>query len=194
MVSQAQADYSLNMGLHVFILFTFLTIFFFAYISKISKKTIQGALDDVIDKQIGNFMTQVDNWDNKLNPDMQHIKWKEVDKLAQKIIDNAKGDLPEIKENNKRLLINSMVMIGSLLLLLIGMYVYFRFFKGYDVHVRQIFMENLVIFAFIGLIEFEFFTHIASKYIPVTPDFVTTTILERIKERVSHSLLDKKNN
>lgn len=191
MVSQAQADYSLNIGLHVFILFTFLTIFFFAYISKLSKKSIQQAFSSIIDKQVAKLLTQVDHWDKKLK--QVNVDWKEVDKLAKKIVANAQGELPEIEKNNKRLKIVSLVMIVSLLALLIGMYVYFKFVKGYDVHLGRIFMENIVIFAFIGAIEFYFFKNIASKYVPVTPDFVATSILERVKDRVSHSLLDKKN-
>ncbi len=193
MVSQAQANYSLNIGLHIFILFTFLTIFFFAYISKLSKKSIQEELGGIIQKQVGSLLTQIDKWYKKISP-VTSINWNKANKLAQKIIDNSRGELPEIKQNNKRLKIVSVVMIGSLLLLLISMYVYFRFAKGYDVHIGNIFIENIVIFAFIGMIEFTFFTNIASKYIPVTPDFVTTTVLERIKYNISQSLLDKKNN
>ena len=44
--------------------------------------------------------------------------------------------------------------------------------------------ENIVIFVFIGAIEAYFFMNIASKYIPVTHDFVATTVLERIKNNI----------
>jgi hypothetical protein len=192
MVTQSEASYAINISLHVFILFTFLTVFFFAFISKLSKKSINDALGGIIDKQVGNLLTNVDTWDKKIAPKTYpNIKWAEVNKLATKIEANAQGELPEIVANNKKLKIIGWMMIGGLLLLLIGMYVYFRFVKKYDVNIGHIFAGNAIIFAFIGIIEFLFFTKIASKYIPVTPDFVATTLLERIKYHVSHTVLDK---
>jgi len=192
MVSQTQANYSLNIGLHVFILFTFLTIFFFAYASKLEKKSIQNALGGIVDKQIGKFLTQVDVWDKKLKPDSYpNVNWNAVNNLAKKLEKNSQGELPEIIKNNTRLKWIGMAMVVILFVLLIGMYAYFKMVKKYDVHLGRIFTENLVIFAFVGVIEFLFFKHIAAKYIPTTPDFVATTILERVKYRTSYALIDK---
>lgn len=185
MVSQAQANYSLNISLHVLILFTFLTIFFFAYISKLSKKSIQNAMDGMINQQVGKLLTEIDKWDKTLNSDSLTINWGEVNNLAQQIIDKSQGEMPEITANNKKLQIVGMTMIGSLILLMIIMFVYFRYIKGYDIHVGQIVAENFVIFLFVGIVEFGFFMYIASKYIPVTPDFVAISALDRVKENLN---------
>jgi hypothetical protein len=185
MVSQAQANYSLNISVHLLILFTFLTIFFFAYISKLSKKSIQDAMDGLINQQVGKLLTGIDNWDKKLNSDYPTIKWKEVNKLAKQVIDKSQGEMPEITDNNTKLQFIGMTMIGSLVVLTIGMFVYFRYIKGYDIHIGQIIAENFVVFLFVGVIEFAFFMYIASKYIPVTPDFVATSALDRVKTNLN---------
>lgn len=191
MVSQSQANYSLNIGLHVLILFTFLTIFFFAFASKLAQDSIQSALGDIIDKETDTFLTQLDSWNKKL--DKFDINWEEINTLAKKVEAKSQGELPEIAKNNKKLRWIGVAMIASLLALLIGMYLYYKLVKGYDVHLGRIFMENIVIFTFIGIVEFVFFTKIAAKYVPVTPDFVATSLLERIKYQVTRSILEKKN-
>ena len=74
-------------------------------------------------------------------------------------------------------------MVLSLFILLVGMIIIYKYL-GYNLHLREIFIENIVIFAFVGLIEYLFFTQIASKYIPVTPDVAGTTILQRIDDNI----------
>jgi len=40
---------------------------------------------------------------------------------------------------------------------------------------------NIIIFSITGLIEYFFFMNVASKYVPVMPNEITDTMLERIK-------------
>ena len=44
--------------------------------------------------------------------------------------------------------------------------------------------ENIIIFISIGIIEFLFFTKVSSKYVPILPVQISTTVLERIKENI----------
>ena len=59
------------------------------------------------------------------------------------------------------------------------------FTKKHNIEVKHILLENIIIFSFIGFIEYMFFANIAAKYIPVTPDILTTTALDRIKTKLS---------
>ena len=188
MVSLEQANYSINISLHVFILFTFLTVFFFAFISKVSKKSIKDAFGDIINKQVGNVLTKIDDLDQKLSSKLPTINWKNVNDIAVKIEENAQGDLPEIKKNNSRLLLIGIAIIVTLFLLVCGLFAYFKLYKKYDISIWHIIGENIVIFIFIGLVEFLFFTKIATKYIPVTPDFVAISILERVKTNMGKKI------
>jgi hypothetical protein len=71
--------------------------------------------------------------------------------------------------------------------LLLGTIFYFVVYKKYSIDFNLILKENFIIFVCVGIIEFLFFNYIASKYVPVTPDFVATSILERIKLNIKQS-------
>jgi Na+-transporting methylmalonyl-CoA/oxaloacetate decarboxylase gamma subunit len=66
MVTEESAIYGMNMGMHVFILFTFLTIFFFAFVSKLASNSIQNALDDIIDQQVEKILNEADKLEHWL--------------------------------------------------------------------------------------------------------------------------------
>lgn len=191
MVSQEQANYSINIGLHVLILFTFLTLFFFLIISKKENKSIDRAFSDIINKKVGSLLDNVDKWDKKFKE--FNIDWKQVDKVADNIIKNSQGEDPKITENNKKLRYVAAGMVGALILLLILMYLYYVFVKKYKISLGHILAENAVIFIFIGAIEYTFFVNIAAKYVPESPDYISTSILNRVKERTSDYILNKKN-
>ena len=188
MVTQSEANYSFNIGLHVLILFTFLTVFFFTYVSKISKENINNALKSIVKIETRKFLDEINKWDKIFNF-RSTINWDEADKIANKFVKNSQNELPEITKNNTRLLWVGIIMIVSLFLLLSSMYFYYRYVLKLDINLGRIFGENIVIFSIIGIIEFIFFSQIASKYIPVTPDFVSKSVLDRIKYSINKSVL-----
>lgn len=177
------ADYILNISVHVLILFTFLTIFFFVYVSKLSSDSINNALTHTIRTQMDTMLNKLDELDTKIQK--YDIPWKDIDKMAIDISDKAQDDLPEIIANNKKLKIQSFYMITFLFVVLIGIICYYKFYKKVDINLKYILVENLIFFIFIGIIEALFFIKIASKYIPVTPDFVSTTLLDRLKYNIN---------
>ena len=177
------ADYILNISVHVLILFTFLTIFFFVYVSKLSSDSINNALTDTIRTQMDTMLNKVDELDNKIK--QYDIPWEDIDKMAIDISDKAQDDLPEIVANNKKLKWHSFYMIAFLFVVLLGIICYYKFYKKVDINLKYILVENLIFFIFIGIIEALFFIKIASKYIPVTPDFVSTTLLDRLKYNIN---------
>lgn len=180
MVTAKQANYSLNISLHVLILFSFLTILFFAYISHLEQKSVDDALTNAINGQIGQVLTNLDK-NHTVGP---LVDWKAVSDVATKIQKDAEGELPKVRANHRKLRLIGICMIIGLFALFSGLYIYFRV-KGIDINIKRILIENLIVFSFVGLIEFLFFTKIASKYIPVTPDLLSKTILDRVKYRFS---------
>lgn len=190
MIQTENARYYINIFLHVCILFAFLTIFFFAYISRLTTENINSALSGMIEQQVQTFLTEVDQWDKKILPgSYPTIIWKEVDNIAKKIYDNSEGTLPSITTNNNRLKIIAISAVAGLFLLLIGMYVYFQYVLGLDINIGHIITENILIFILIGFIEVFFFIKIAANYIPTTPDFVESTVLDRIKYQLTKNLV-----
>ena len=108
------------------------------------------------------------------------IEWDILNKLGEDIQKESEGALPVIISNHRNLRNISIGMIVGFFCIIAGLYVYFLSI-GIDINWKRIIIENIIIFVFIGTIEFIFFTKVASKYIPVTPDLLSKTILERLK-------------
>jgi len=174
MATLKQANYTLNISLHVLILFSFLTIFFFSFISHLEKKTVDKTLTSVINDKVGQLLDNIDKYDVK-------IDWNGVNNIAENIKKDATGELADLKKNHRNLLIVGITMITCLFAILSGLYVYFTLYKGINVSWKRILVENLITFSLVGLIEVAFFMKVASKYVPVTPDLLSKTILDRIK-------------
>ena len=189
--SEELQNYTLNIGLHVLIIFTFLTIFFFAYVSKLESRTVQRAFDKIIEKEVYKFLTSFDNYATKLHLQNSNFLWNSAYKLAENIEKDSQGELESVKKHNNKLKFIAMGIIISFSCLLIFLYVYFRRISDTKINFREILIDNLIIFAFIGMIEFYFFTKIASKIIPVTPDFVSLTILDRIKYNTTQRVVSR---
>lgn len=185
MVSQSLANHSLNIGTHVFLLFTFLSIFFFAYAANLEKESVNKSLKSIIDDQTGTLLAEIDSWDKRLYPEKTKINWNTINEKAKKLVDESQGELPEIKENNDKLYKFGVAVIIILFILLVTFTLYFMFVKKYDIHIGAILLENFVIFSCVGVIEYYFFSKVAIKFVPITPDFVSVTILERIKKNIN---------
>jgi hypothetical protein len=118
------------------------------------------------------------------NDTQNFIRWDIVSDYADKMIEDSKNNLSFITENNKNLYDDSicaLFMMGFVIVVLVAYFV----FRGVNLRLKFILMENLVIFAFVGMIEIYFFMNIASKYIPVLPDDAVKAAFSRIKEKLT---------
>ena len=192
MVTTAKANWSVNISLHVLILFSFLTIFFFTFISHLEKKSIDNALSHAINNQIGELLNYVDKLDKKLTQQQIKKVWSNINTFAVNLKKEAKGEASDYTSNHRKVLLIGIGMIIFLFLTFCGLYSYFVFVKGVKVNWKKIILENIAVFSVIGVIEAIFFMKVAAKYIPVTPDILTKTVLDRVKDRFISSLDDGK--
>ena len=181
MLSEQQVNYWLNIGLHVLILFTFLTILFFVYISRVETKAVSDAVNSTIKKQTNQVLSEIDELSQG---SISKEDWHKIGALAAKIQTDSQGQLPEIKENHQELRTTAIIIIAVLFTLLAAAFIYYRIVKGHNIHTGRILAENAIIFSCIGVIEFLFFTKVAAKYVPVTPDVMASTALGRIRDNV----------
>ena len=171
-------NFSLDIVLHVLILFTFLTIFFFAYVSKLEKQSLDNTVSNVINNNTDVFLTKFDEFTKKYDV---KVKWNIINNIADNLVKNSQGEVPEIKQNNYRLFKDSVIAIIVGFIVFIISVIFLKYYMNYDVHIGHIILLNIVIFSITGIIEYLFFMNVASKYIPVTPDVISNTILERLK-------------
>ena len=154
--------------LHIFLLFCFLTIFFWLVISKTEKKSLNNEINSGIKNNLKNI-----TFSNKLFTD------EDVDYFEKYYKDQ---DL-NVSRNNKNLL---QFNIAFIILLLIGficsVYIIVKFgSKNNAVNWWEVIVENIIILLLVGGIEYYFFMAIASKYVPVMPSYLPNVIKNRIK-------------
>ena len=174
----------INILIHVFILFIFLSLFFFLYISKKEEDSLNKQVNIICDKMPDILKTLDERDTNNI------IKWETIKYKAQNEINYNDLDLDEyINYNNNSLKYVSIAISVTILVLVLLIYFYYNYLLGKDIDISYILKENIIIFIFIGAIEFLFFKNIASKYIPIFPVDISTTLLERIKYNIMNNTL-----
>ena len=179
-------NYNINFGLdilfHVFILFTFLTIFFFSYVSSLEKQNLTELTTNIINNDTNVTMNKLNELSSKFN---YNINWKSLDTIASNLIESSKKNIPEIEQNNEKLFNLSIIIFSVLFIFIILLILYLKFFTSFDIHLRHILITNLIIFSITGLVEYIFFAYVASKYTPIMPDTISNTILDRLKTNIN---------
>lgn len=170
----------INIGLHIIILFTFLTLFFFMYISSVSSESIDNITNDIIKTNIKNLIKKIDDKDEK-----NLINWEIAKNVAITIENKYNTELPEITYNNTKLYNIAILCIILSILFLVGLGYYFDIIKKLNIKWGEIFKENFIIFSIIGIIEYLFFVNVAFKYVPVEPSTITNIILQKLKENIN---------
>lgn len=192
-MNKNKLNLSIDIILHVLILFTFLTIFFFAYISKLEKQNLDSLTNDLVQNKTSKVLDELNDFQKKadalsdkipLGKKVVNIDWNKLNNVTDNMMAKSKEASPEIKKNNDNLFRESMIIIGVLFFLFIGSIIVFKFILKYDIDLKHIFLMNLIVFSIAGGVEFLFFNFIASKYIPVTPDVTTNEVIDVIKKNL----------
>ena len=187
-MNKNKLNLSIDIILHILILFTFLTIFFFAYVSKLEKQSLDNLTNDLVQNKTSKVLDELNNLEIKADKlsDKKVLKldWDKLNDITNEIMDKSKEASPEIKKNNDNLFKESLLIIGALFVLFIGSIIVFKFILKYDIDLKHIFLMNLIVFSLAGGVEFLFFNYIASKYVPVTPDVSTNEVINIIKNNI----------
>ena len=169
---------SLNIMLHSIILLTFLTVFFFVFISVQERNAFQNELSSLIDTY---FTTTL----NKIPRDEVIDKLKNIIPQLDSIKEVYSQDTSFTTERN--LLVKFSAGFIILLLVTIALTIIFTLLAGCDKSMKGlkfIILENIIIFMFIGMIEYMFFTRIAIHYIPSSPSLLISTIIDKLKDEL----------
>jgi hypothetical protein len=171
-------NFAINIAIHVFILFCFLSVFFIMYITKLAKASFDKEIKHPIADGIGKQFEKLSVEDkNKLK---NITKYLDFDSLI------AYYDTPtkDYIVNNKWIDIVTIMINVFLVLLIVVAYIFVRKSCNQCVPIGSIIGENLIIFGFIGVVEFMFFKHVAVKFIPVKPSVLVKSSIDSIKKNV----------
>lgn len=155
-----------SITLHICLLFTFLSGFFWLVISKTETRSINRELEHTINK--------IKNMDLFKNiPNRKEIK--------QYLINYFSNQNKSRQKNNDLLFTMNICIIVLLFIVLLAV-VYVRVVICKEsISVYEIIIENILILLFVGALEYFFFQNIASKYVPVDPSYLTDSLEKYIK-------------
>lgn len=161
---------SLNVIVHVILLFTILSLFFFLYISTIMKDAYKNEFDHLghaIAEKLKDAPASV----------QQAIRSLPLEKAA------ALYSLPDpTNEMNNAWLqrIPVILFIGMMLILIVAYMA-----CNYCFDIKHLWIHNIIIFVFIAIIEFGFFYFIAKRFIPVAPSTLAVAAIDRIRKNLA---------
>lgn len=173
-------NFTINIGIHVFILFCFLSSFFMIYVSHLSQHAFEHEIDDLIEKGMNKGIAKLPQENKeKLKVFLQGVPLDRLIKVYSKP--------SKVVEVNNSWLFMFIVFINLSLLALVTASTSILYAScNQCVPVKDILIENGVIFALIGFVEFMFFKFVAVKYIPVKPSTMITSSLESLKKHISN--------
>lgn len=167
--------FSLNILIHVCILFALLTVFFIKVISVVIKSGLNNELTHLIKESIHNLLKDFKPYLNKIK---RFIPLNIFKKLY-------KEESEAVSIHNKSLF-SVMILVSSMLLItLITVVITLKYSCNMCPPLKELFTENIVIFCCVGIIEYLFFINIASKYIPAPPSLIIKSFYENIENQFS---------
>lgn len=165
---------TINLVLHALILFTFLSIFYFFYITPLVKQTFKNELSNIVD--------------NSLSDTIKNLKQNATFSVFLKNIplDNISANYS--KEDNAVTAINNgvqnVVITINVLIWISYIVIVILLKKRHNTPILYIILENICVFILIGIIEYLFFSYIASKYIPVEPSFMINYFIQSLLNKL----------
>lgn len=165
----------LNFILHVLILWSILTFFFFLFASKLSTSALNNELGSYIDKGVPESLNSLsESQKQKLSFLLRQVPLKNL-------INFTSQPSEIVVLNNSWNYGASLVVIASLAILFIVVATIIKASCDPQVSLTHIIIENFFTFLFVGIVEFLFFKYVALKYIPIAPSVITDTLIDRLK-------------
>lgn len=168
---------ALDVMIHILILFTFLSLFFFMYVSKIETaafedeigNNLEKSLTDILDKNRKNVLPAID----KIRPALVQLQ------------NTYSAPLLYSTEKNRLLRFTAVFIALLLLCAILSIVITLKVDCGKDSGIWHIIVENAVVFIFIGMVEYWFFTNVAIKYVPTSPSLMVDTMIETVKKELN---------
>ena len=172
------APLAVNIGLHVVILFTIISMLFLFFISKIEKRTLNDQIQSNLNKGID---TSINNMNEYEKTAIQHS-------FDNPVIDSLKLQYSKPQKEAtmyNKWLIRTIIMTNVVLCIIVILSIVLLSLQcNQCINLKSIVIENGITFFFVGIIEYLFFTHVALKYIPSPPSLLVNTFFESVKNNL----------
>ena len=163
----------INNTIHVSLLFLFLTLFFYLYVTQLTKKSYESSIDNIINSNIDTYLTLLSKSNN---PIMSKALLKSLP--LDQMINNVNKPTPSIDISNAWVKSNA-IAINILIPLILILTLFVLYITcNYSISLYEIIIKNIILFIFIALIEYMFFSQIASKYIVTSHNALEKEIIQ----------------
>ena len=141
---------------------------------------------DGVDDYI-NTMDSTDNVKNSLRNFAKEMRlfgkipWNKD--VFNKVAKEYSGEDSDIISNNRKLIIINILLILAVFIVFIIFVIYYKK-NGYEINWKHLLIENVILFALIGVVEYLFFTRVASKYIPTSASFISASLIDSVKNQL----------
>ena len=159
-------EFVLDAFFHIFTLCLILGLFFFFVVSKLERENLQNEMENGIKKGLDSITGYPNN----------PILAADLEIMSKLYEDENEAD----KVYNKGLVYQCIIILVLLLFGLICVFLTLKWSAHKCPNLGRIILQNLLLFGAIGVIEYLFFEHIASKFIPVMPSYMAEVISEEI--------------
>ena len=205
-----EKTFDINILLQCLIVLVFLTVFFWIYISKVIESSLNDQVDNAIRNNIPKLINYINSYDfEKINWDevtnyvnsmdtTENVKSRLLNfvnevRSKKKMVWNKdffenlskqySGQNSDIVSSNRNLVIINIILILVVAIVFTGYVIYYKK-DGYYINWKELIIENVILFAIIGVIEYLFFTRIASKYIPTSASFISASMIDSVKNQL----------
>jgi len=157
-----------NIILHVILIATLITIFFFTYATTVEEEIVKDQVDFIIE--------DLTDSTKLFPPEMTGVLKTSIDAME---LPDMKSVDSEVEEKNKKLMNNVLILIGSILISGLSL-VYFMSQK-YDFSFLELIKHNAIVLVFVGLTGFFFLRYLAKNFRSGDPNHVKKTVLVTLK-------------
>ena len=166
-------SFFVNSIIHVFILLTIISAFFFVYVSRLATSKFHDELADVINDNLAPAIEKADK--------NQYIKKILQQMNLSQMIQYFSQESESTTIENSWLMKTTIIIIVGLVIVTIIILVVIKLFCE-KIPFGSILRENIILFSLIGIVEVLFFLFIAKNFIPTKPSLVMETVVSSLKD------------
>ena len=167
---KAGEEFVLDAFFHIFTLSLILGLFFFFVVAKLERENLQNEMENGIKKGLDS----INNYPNGSAADIELAN--KLDVMANLYKDDNEAD----KVYNQGLIYQCIIILSLLAFGLISVFLTMRWSSHKCPNLGRIVLQNLLLFGAIGVIEFLFFQHIASKFVTVMQSYMAEVITQEL--------------
>jgi hypothetical protein len=171
--------FSFNMLMHTILILTIVGGFYFSYVVKLSSDSLKNELEKILKEGVDSGMSKISN----LNDYKSFLSLDMLNKLLIKYDKDTISD--EYKVTNKFLRQSTIAAVFFLIITFILLAMSIKMNCGKGISFKHILLENISVFAFVGIIEISFFMIVAKNYIPIKPSLLSKSVLESLKNNLN---------